>query len=173
MGMAALVFTIGSGLLAVAHSQQSWFITRPVASKCPTNPPAAGTYYGVGVKPNSCPTRLRISNGGAGLSGLVGALANEFITYKLRNQSEERFKVSEYLLRLWILQTTFLIRLNGLKEILRSRFITCRRVKRTSELRITKQLSARPWMMEWLLVKCTDSGIIFTSLGRDQSECIL
>ncbi|KAG9090375.1 hypothetical protein FRC06_001111, partial [Ceratobasidium sp. 370] len=41
-----------------------------------------GTYYGGQTPSDDIPTRLRISNGGAGLSGLVGRLADKFIEYE-------------------------------------------------------------------------------------------
>jgi hypothetical protein len=54
-------------------------------ASCPTpTVPAAATYKG--VKHNTGTTsRLRISNGGAGQSGLVGALASAFIDYSRDN----------------------------------------------------------------------------------------
>ncbi|KAG9074584.1 hypothetical protein FRC06_010596, partial [Ceratobasidium sp. 370] len=52
-----------------------------------------GTYYGGQTPSDDIPTRLRISNGGAGLSGLVGRLADEFIKFEMQNSSATAFKV--------------------------------------------------------------------------------
>ncbi|KAG9097133.1 hypothetical protein FS749_007006 [Ceratobasidium sp. UAMH 11750] len=52
------------------------------------------TYCGDRKSCDDLPTKLRISNGGAGLSGLVGRLANEFIKYELKNtRGAKPFKI--------------------------------------------------------------------------------
>lgn len=102
--VSALAFALSSGLLAAALPAHQPLIvsradtngTNSTTSACtPTNAlTPAGTYYGTGNNGTSdVPTRLRISNGGAGLSGLVGALANAFITYKQQNGSASAFKI--------------------------------------------------------------------------------
>ncbi|QRW10813.1 tungstate-binding protein [Ceratobasidium sp. AG-Ba] len=56
--------------------------------------PPAGQYCGTSTECDSnTPTMLRISNGGAGLSGLVGALANQFVDYCVQSGNGSRFKV--------------------------------------------------------------------------------
>ncbi|KAG8718964.1 hypothetical protein FRC08_003945 [Ceratobasidium sp. 394] len=68
------------------------------AGSAPCIPPNALTpgdkYCGDRKSCDDLPTRLRISNGGAGLSGLVGRLANEFIKYELKNtRGAKPFKI--------------------------------------------------------------------------------
>ncbi|GAB1523243.1 hypothetical protein RhiTH_006374 [Rhizoctonia solani] len=84
----SLVLALGSGLAALALPTQQPLIGINFADEFKTscnvnNPAAEKTYYGVGNNKdtNAGQVKLRISNGGAGLSGLVGALADEFITY--------------------------------------------------------------------------------------------
>ncbi|CAE6425864.1 unnamed protein product [Rhizoctonia solani] len=88
MVIASLVVALSYGLFATALPAQQPLVGIDVvdtANDCiPENAlTPEKTYYGVGKNnvTNEGPVRLRISNGGAGLSGLVGALANEFITY--------------------------------------------------------------------------------------------
>lgn len=96
---ASLVFALGSSLVATAAPAQKpltqirLYDTSDCTPKIPL--PAAGTYYGKGMnnETNTGPVRLRISNGGAGLSGLVGALANAFITYMVNEKGVEPFTI--------------------------------------------------------------------------------
>jgi hypothetical protein len=94
MAKTAFAFALTSGLLAAALPAQPARIASRQSDACVPSSPIApsGVYYGKGKNGTDVPTRLRISNGGAGLSGLVGALANAFIEYKT-GQSEPAFKV--------------------------------------------------------------------------------
>ncbi|CAE6354383.1 unnamed protein product [Rhizoctonia solani] len=98
----SLVLVLGSGLIAAALPAQQPLaglsFTDTMNGCIPKNPlTAEDTYYGVGQnnQTNKGPVRLRISNGGAGISGLVGKLANEFITYMVNkeNNREEPFAI--------------------------------------------------------------------------------
>lgn len=99
MVVTLFILALGSSLAAALPAQQPLArIAFVDSTDCtPKSPlPAAGTYYGVGKNEtnNSGPVRLRISNGGAGLSGLVGALANAFITYMVdETKREEPFVI--------------------------------------------------------------------------------
>ncbi|CAE6448990.1 unnamed protein product [Rhizoctonia solani] len=95
-----LVFALGSGLIAAALPSRLPVTRAEVANstECTSGnsiTPSA-VYYGVGKNgTNDTPVRLRISNGGAGLSGLVGALANAFIDYKVdENKTEQAFAIA-------------------------------------------------------------------------------
>ncbi|CAE7185965.1 unnamed protein product [Rhizoctonia solani] len=92
-----LVFVLGSCLAAAALPARQSVVRAEVANstECTGATPTA-VYYGAGKDAtSSVPIRLRISNGGAGLSGLVGALANAFIDYKVReNKTEAPFAVA-------------------------------------------------------------------------------
>ncbi|CAE6500282.1 unnamed protein product [Rhizoctonia solani] len=96
MVVAPLVFALGSSLVVAAFPFQQPLsqVAFDDSTRCtPASPlAAAGTYYGVGKDngTNTGPVRLRISNGGAGLSGLVGALANAFITYMVDETKREK-----------------------------------------------------------------------------------
>ncbi|CAE6533714.1 unnamed protein product [Rhizoctonia solani] len=94
-----LVFVLGSSLIAAALPARQPVSRAEVANSTECTPgnrvaPSA-VYYGAGKNGTSdTPVRLRISNGGAGLSGLVGALANAFITYKVdENKTEQAFAI--------------------------------------------------------------------------------
>ncbi|KAH7340693.1 hypothetical protein B0J17DRAFT_568814 [Rhizoctonia solani] len=94
-----LVFALSSGLLAAALPARQLVVRQAsnsteCASGSSITPSAV--YYGVGKNATEgVPVRLRISNGGAGLSGLVGALANAFITYKVdENKTEQAFAIA-------------------------------------------------------------------------------
>lgn len=97
MSKAAIAFTLTSGLLAAAlPAERAPLVTRQSNACVPSNAlTPAGVYYGNGSNSTDVPTRLRISNGGAGLSGLVGALANAFINYKT-GKGEKAFKVCSF-----------------------------------------------------------------------------
>ncbi|KAF8682208.1 PBP superfamily domain [Rhizoctonia solani] len=96
MVAASLVLALGSGLAATALPSRRQSTGN--STECTTGSSIApsGVYYGVGKNAtDGVPVRLRISNGGAGLSGLVGALANAFITYKVdQNKTEGPFAVA-------------------------------------------------------------------------------
>ncbi|KAF8758500.1 PBP superfamily domain [Rhizoctonia solani] len=96
MVAASLVLALGSGLAAAALPSRRQSTGN--STECTTGSSIApsGVYYGVGKNAtDGVPVRLRISNGGAGLSGLVGALANAFITYKVdQNKTEGPFAVA-------------------------------------------------------------------------------
>ncbi|KAF8610585.1 hypothetical protein BDV93DRAFT_483935 [Ceratobasidium sp. AG-I] len=91
---ASLVLVLGSSLLAAALPTHLSFNLARDECTTPTTPSAQQTYYGTGQPEDpAVPTRLRISNGGAGLSGLVGYLANAFIASDLkRNASSSPYK---------------------------------------------------------------------------------
>ncbi|CAE6409532.1 unnamed protein product [Rhizoctonia solani] len=100
MVAAFLVFALGSSLVATAlpARRQSTGNSTQNLAECVTGSsitPSA-VYYGVGKNAtDGTPVRLRISNGGAGLSGLVGALSNAFITYKVDEaKTEQPFAVA-------------------------------------------------------------------------------
>ncbi|KAF8637054.1 hypothetical protein AX16_010909 [Volvariella volvacea WC 439] len=59
------------------------------------DPKPAGTYDG-GYS-DAKEVRLRIANGGAGQSGLIGAWANAFIQYRVKRYKDKPFKVEWYL----------------------------------------------------------------------------
>lgn len=92
---ASLALILGSSLLAATLPTQVSFRLAEDNCTSANTPKAEGTYYGTGQPENpKLPTRLRISNGGAGLSGLVGHLANEFISSELKNNKYlDRFKI--------------------------------------------------------------------------------
>ncbi|KAJ1306105.1 hypothetical protein OPQ81_010816 [Rhizoctonia solani] len=98
MAAVLLLFALGSGLVSALPAQQplNGVTFDDCTPKSPLN--AAGTYYGIGKDKttNAGPVRLRISNGGAGLSGLVGALANAFITYMVDETKREKPFVIEW-----------------------------------------------------------------------------
>ncbi|KAG9079256.1 hypothetical protein FS749_008672 [Ceratobasidium sp. UAMH 11750] len=87
--LVALVSILYPGLAAALPAQVF------AADPCTTSNalPPAGTYYGGQAPSDDIPTRLRISNGGAGLSGLVGRLADEFIKSEMQSSSATAFKV--------------------------------------------------------------------------------
>ncbi|CAE6518317.1 unnamed protein product [Rhizoctonia solani] len=94
-----LVFALGSSLVVAALPAGQLSARQAPANltECPgaTVTPAA-VYYGAGKNSTEgVPVRLRISNGGAGLSGLVGALANAYIDYKVeQNKTEQAFAIA-------------------------------------------------------------------------------
>lgn len=91
----SLALVLGSGLLAAALPAQAPFAVAPDTCTPPNTPKARDTYYGNDrpVDPR-VPTAFRISNGGAGLSGLVGHIADAFIASELQsNTSLAPFKV--------------------------------------------------------------------------------
>ncbi|CAE6504278.1 unnamed protein product [Rhizoctonia solani] len=92
----SLVLALSSSLIAAALPAQQPLagVTLADPTDCTPKSPltAAATYYGIGKNKttNTGPVRLRISNGGAGLSGLVGALANAYITYTVDQTKREK-----------------------------------------------------------------------------------
>ncbi|KAG9126594.1 hypothetical protein FRC07_002868 [Ceratobasidium sp. 392] len=93
MAAASLATILCSSVLAAALPAQAPFTADPIDPCKPANALVpGGTYYGGQAVDPKLPTRLRISNGGAGLSGLVGRLADEFIKYELKN-SAASFKI--------------------------------------------------------------------------------
>ncbi|KAG8736032.1 hypothetical protein FRC12_017807 [Ceratobasidium sp. 428] len=94
MAAASLTVVLCASVLAAALPAQVTFLADPVDPCKPPNALIPGDVYYGNQKPNpDLPTKLRISNGGAGLSGLVGALANAFINYELKKNPQTTFKV--------------------------------------------------------------------------------
>ncbi|KAJ1309953.1 hypothetical protein OPQ81_006712 [Rhizoctonia solani] len=95
-----LLFALSSSLAAAAlparqlSARQATANSTECAASNTITPSAV--YYGVGKNAtDGVPVRLKISNGGAGLSGLVGALANAFIDYKVeQNKTEQPFAIA-------------------------------------------------------------------------------
>ncbi|KAG8744748.1 hypothetical protein FRC10_009513 [Ceratobasidium sp. 414] len=84
--MTAAYFLCLFPILAAGLPTQVAFNAGPADPCIPPNALTPGdTYYGGRTPSDGIPTRLRISNGGAGLSGLVGRLANKFIEYEMAN----------------------------------------------------------------------------------------
>jgi hypothetical protein len=83
MTAVSLAVFLASGLLATALPSQVPFATGP--GPCvPTNAiKPGGVYSGTDKPSNEGSTGLRISNGSAGLSGLVGRLADKSIDYEM------------------------------------------------------------------------------------------
>lgn len=166
---ASLALILGSSLLAATLPTQVSFRLADDNCTSATTPTAEKTYYGRDQpeKPG-LPTRLRISNGGAGLSGLVGHLADEFISSELKNNASlDRFKVGLITVVVVISVTNVVepsFRLNGLRAILPRPFSTWRLARQTSESRTTRRRNARQCQTGWQFVESMDSVITFTLL---------
>ncbi|QRV82060.1 tungstate-binding protein [Ceratobasidium sp. AG-Ba] len=96
--MTTTLFTLAIGasaLVAALPSQVmlSGVVDTPCVPKAGAIKPA-DEFCGSNVKcSSSIPTMLRISNGGAGLSGLVGNLSNLFIDSQMKAKNPKRFKI--------------------------------------------------------------------------------
>ncbi|CAE6423786.1 unnamed protein product [Rhizoctonia solani] len=92
----SLFLALGSSLAVAALPARRQSTGNPAECVTGSSITPSGVYYGTGANTtNNAPVRLRISNGGAGLSGLVGALANAYINYKVDEvKTEEPFAIA-------------------------------------------------------------------------------